>query len=85
MSLIAERQRKELSTILQDDNAPVHLANVVTSWIRRNGIKRLDLPAQSLDINPIENLCMVLKKAISERNSGETDVEEEWNIALTSI
>ena len=90
--LISERRRKRVSTILQDDDVLVHQSKVVTSWIRRNGITRLDWPAQSLDLNPIDNLCMVLKKAISKRNSAsrtvadlKTDVEEERKIIPKQI
>ena len=31
LPLVAEKQRRGKATILQDDNAPVHLASVVTS------------------------------------------------------
>ena len=92
MLLIAKRRRKRLSTILQHDNAPIHRANAVSSWIKRNGITRLDWQAQSPDLNSIENLCMVLKKAISKRNSAsrtvadlKTVVEEEWPITAKRI
>ena len=41
---------------------------MVTSCITRNGIKRLDWPAQSPDLNPAVNLQIVLKKTTSKRN-----------------
>ena len=40
----------------QDDNAPCHRAKLVTNWKRQNNITTLEWPAQSPDLNPIENL-----------------------------
>ena len=64
LPLVAERQRRGKATILQDDNAPVHLASVVTSWENNHCLESLEWPVKSPDLNPIENLWMVLKKAI---------------------
>lgn len=85
LPLVAERQRRRLQTILQDDNAPVHRANVVTAWKTKNNVTTLEWPAQSPDLNPIENLWMVLKRAISSRSPSpqtvadlQVVIQEEW-------
>lgn len=42
--------------IFQDDNAPCHRAKKVKEWMLHNNLRTLDWPAQSPDLNPIENL-----------------------------
>ena len=41
--------------------------SIVTSWKNNNCLESLEWPAQSPDLNPIGNLWMVLKMAISKR------------------
>lgn len=40
----------------QDDNAPCHRAKKVKAWMEQQGVTTLPWPAQSPDLNPIENL-----------------------------
>ena len=42
--------------IFQDDNAPYHHAKKVHHWYETHKVERMDLPAQSPNLNPIENL-----------------------------
>ena len=50
--------------IFQDDNAPVHKARSTVEYKLRNKIKSLSWPAQSSDINIIENIWLWLKNAL---------------------
>lgn len=52
----------------QDDNAPCHRAKLVNKWKSQNNIKTLDWPAQSPDLNPIENLWHKVALEISKRH-----------------
>ena len=47
-------------TFIQD-NAPYHTANIVQAFMAQHDIETLDLPPQSLDMNPIENLWAIIK------------------------
>ena len=54
----------------------MHRANVVTSWKTRRNVNCFEWPAQSPDLNPIENLWMALKRAIGSRNFSPRTVAE---------
>ena len=52
--------------VFMQDGAPCHLAKILTQFSKLKKIQILDLPANSPDLNPIENLRTVLKKNVSE-------------------
>lgn len=53
--------------ILQEDNDPKHRSRLCTSWKLEKGIVTLDWPAQSPDMNPIENVWAYIKMKLRER------------------
>ena len=62
-----------------------HSCSVVTSWKNNHFLESLEWPAQSPDLNPIHNLWIVLKKAISKRcptpkklSDLQAIIREEW-------
>lgn len=53
--------------IFQDDNAPIHRAATVTRFKQQNQIRSLLWPAQSPDLNIIENCWYRLKRQLKNR------------------
>jgi len=51
---------------LMEDNAPVHTAKASRSFLAENSITKIVWPAQSPDLNPIENVWFLLKSNIQE-------------------
>ena len=66
--------------LFQKDNASIHTVRVTTKWKRNNDIETLLWPAQSSDMNPIENLWDELERQVQARKSLPKNWEELWSI-----
>lgn len=53
--------------LFMDDNAPVHRSRVTKNYKNTNQIPTLDWPAQSPDLNPIENVWLTIKRKLQRR------------------
>jgi transposase len=70
---------------LQEDNAPVHTAKITQSFKAEQQVQSIKWPAQSPDLNPIENLWDECSRRIRQRpdkpknlDDLEKIVKEEW-------
>ena len=63
-------------TIFMQDNAPCHTAKSIKTFFTEEILTVMDWPAQSPDMNPIENVRTLLNERIKNRNP--SNVEELW-------
>ncbi len=69
--------------IFQQDLAPAHIAKGTKSWFNDHGVTVLDWPANSPDLNPIENLWGIVKRKMRDTRPNNADdlkatVKETW-------
>ncbi len=69
--------------IFQQDLSPAHTAKGTKSWFNDHGVTVLDWPANSPDLNPIENLWGIVKRKMRDTRPNNADdlkatVKETW-------
>ena len=62
--------------ILMDDNARTHKARITDQYLEQATIVRMEWPARSLDLNPIEHAWDMLQTAVSSRPVQPASVQE---------
>ena len=62
--------------VFMQDNAPCHTAKSVKTFLSEEDVTVMEWPAQSPDMNPIENVWKLLNERAKEKNP--RNVEELW-------
>ena len=80
------------SFVLMGDNARPHRAAIVDDFLESEGIARMEWPAFSPDLNPIENLWDALGRAVLRRfpppatlRDLQTALQEEWRLLDSTV
>ncbi len=69
----ADKLNGDADFIFQQDLAPAHTAKGTKSWFNDHGVTVLDWPANSPDLNPIENLWGIVKRKIRDTRPNNAD------------
>ncbi|GFU13310.1 DDE_3 domain-containing protein [Trichonephila clavipes] len=68
--------------LFMDDNARPHRSNIVDECLQSEGITRMDWPAYSPDLNPIEHVWDMLGRRIAAIQPPPTCLPELWRALL---
>jgi len=77
-------QENAADLVVMEDGAPVHRCKVANIWKETKSLKRLDWPANSPDLNPIENVWHIIKDAVQKKHCPKSKdemliaIEAEW-------
>ncbi len=80
----ADQLFKDADFIFQQDLATADTAKSTKSWLNDHGVGVLDWPANSPDLDPIENLWGIVKRKLRNKRQKNADelkatVKETWS------
>ena len=78
----AQSRSFKIKSVFMHDNCPSHAARFTTEYLVKKGIKNekiMTWPAQSPDLNPIENLWSTVKRELYPGDKQYTSKAELWD------
>ncbi len=69
----ADKLYGDANIIFKQDLTPAHTAKGTKSWFNDHGVTVLDWPANSPDLNPIDNLWVIIKRKMRDSNPNNAD------------
>ncbi len=69
----ADKLYGDADFIFQQDLAPAHTAKGTKGWFNDHGVTVLDWPANSPDLNPIDNLWSIVKRKMRDTRPNNAD------------
>ncbi len=81
----ADKLYGDADLIFQQDLAPAHTAKGTKSWFNDHGVTVLDWPANSPDLNPVENLWGIVKRMRDTRPNNAEDLKAAFKATWASI
>jgi len=69
----ANQHFKDADFIFQQDLTPAQTAKSTKSWLNDHGVGVLDWPLNSPDLNPVDNLCGIVKRKMRNKRPKNTD------------
>ncbi len=69
----------------QHDNAPPHRARITAEFLKSKEISVLKWPAQSPDLNPIENIWGIMSKEVYKEGKSYLNCDDLWEAVQTAF
>ena len=79
---IHEKGFDPAQVIFQQDNDPKHKSHLVRDWLAEQPFAVMEWPAQSPDLNPIENMWALLKQKLFRYETVPKGMNELWERAV---
>jgi transposase len=73
-----------IDPVLMEDGAPVHRSNAPKEWRNDHDLEKMVWPAQSPDMNPLENLWKQMKDRVSRKHKASMCLETFTKAILES-